>query len=364
VDPLANRPLLLYAGLLLVTVLLPTFRSRALAAAGLGLAALGIAAEAVGAGVPGGAFSTVNRSLIVAGAAIVGFSAIRAWRERGPAAEGTPAPIPFAVPGPLLLAGLLCTAYGPHLILVAAGIFVTLLSAAAATLRSRRVWWIGVIGFSGILFSAGCFLLFTILGPLGGRMMDLAAGPFSPPAERLLTILFGVGSLAIAGVFPFHRAPWRQSLSPLAALLLARVLLPAFPEGVGDWQAPAMLWLAAAVAVSALSGRWAAAMVAGALLGLWSGRPEGVDSAGILLLFGWLADAGLLPPPRIFAVGRERWSGVWFAVPAAGIPLVLGATLRVQVLISVLALAAAVIALGLESRRRAGADAGPYIPAR
>ena len=61
---------------------------------------------------------------------------------------------------------------------------------------------------------AGFFLLFTILGPAGGAMSQLAAGPFSPPAERLLAVLLGIAPLALAGVFPFHRAPWRGSLSP------------------------------------------------------------------------------------------------------------------------------------------------------
>lgn len=353
-DALTERPFVLYAALVLLTVILPTVRARALAAAGLGLTALGMAADRAGSPAAGFTFATTNEILIGAGALIVIVAGMRAWRERGGKRETAARSIPRFTPDLVLFGGLLLAALGPHLIVVAAGVFLALVSAAAAALRCRRARWIGLVLLGAALLGGGFFLLFTILGAGGGRMNEIAAGPFSPPAERLLVILFGLGSLVIAGVFPFHLAPWRLSLSPIAAILLARLLVPALPEGLGDWQAPAMFWLAVAVATAALSGRWAAAMVAGGLLGIWSGRSLGVDSGGMLLLFGWLADARLLPPPVQFAAGGARWSGVWFAVPAASIPFVLGNALRAQVLVSVLALVATVVGLGLESRRRAG----------
>jgi hypothetical protein len=69
-------------------------------------------------------------------------------------------------------------------------------------------------------------------------------------------------------------------------------------------------------------------------------------------MFGWLGDAWLIPAP----VSQEsRWAGLWCLVPAAGLPLVIGAALGAQVLISVAAVLAAATALGWESRRRAGA---------
>jgi hypothetical protein len=355
VDPLAERPLFLYLALVLVTVFLPTARARALGSAGLLVSALGISADRVGVADSGGGFATVNQILIGAGALLVLFAALRAWRDRGREAgaageRGTGPSVDL-----LLFAGLLFAAFGAHLILVAAGTFLALVSAAAAVLRSRRPRWIVVVAPSAMLLGAGFFLLFAIVGQGGGRMSEIAAGPFSPPAERLLAILLGLGSLTLAGLFPFHHAPWRLSLSPIAMILLARVLVPALPEGLGDWQAPAMLWLAVAVAGAALSGRWAAAMVAGGLLGIWSGRPEGVDPGRALLLFGWLADAGVLPLRWRFGGGAERWAGVWFMPAAAAIPFVLGAALRAQVLVTVLAVLAAVVGLGFESRRRARA---------
>lgn len=336
-DGFVERPFLLYVALLLLTAVLPTARGRALGAAGLLLAALGMAADSVGSSAPGATFATVNAILIGSGPVIVLLAALRAWRERGDGGGAAPVSATALSLDLLLIAGLLLAGLGPHLILLAAGTFLVLVSAAASALRERRPRWIALVVVVAVLLGAGFFLLFTILGPEDGRLSRLAAGPFSPPAERLLTLLLGLGSLGISGVFPFHRAPWRLGPSPLAMILVVRVLVPALPEGLADWQAPAMLWGAVAAAAAAFSGRWAGAMVAGGLLGLCSGRPEGVAPAIALLASGWLADMGLLPFRGRAAAGRERWAGLWFVIAGLGIPLVLGAGLRAQVLVTVLA---------------------------
>ncbi len=351
-DPIAAAPLLIYSALALATVLLRDPGPRALAGMGLALAALGVAADRVGGPSPGSVFAVINGILVSSGVLLVGHALWWSWRDRGTVTPPVVVPGPRFRPDVLLLAGLLFAAFGAHLILVGAGIFLALVSGAATALRCRRVRWLGLVAFGAALLGGGFFLLFTILGPAGGRMSEIAGGPFSPAAERLLAILLGLGSLVITGVFPFHLAPWRLCLAPVAVILLARVLIPALPGGHGDWQAPAMLWLAVGVAAAALSGRWAAAMVAGGLLGIWSGRPDGVASGCALLFFGWLADVKALPARRL---GGERWAGVWFMVPAASIPFVLDAALSAQVLVTVLAVAAAVAGLGLESRRRARA---------
>jgi len=355
VDALAERPFLLYAALLLVTILLPSARSRALAGAGLLLTALGIAADRVGGADAGSAFAITNEILGGAGALIVIFAAFRAWRERAAPDAPVPRP-PRLIRDPLLPAGLLLAAFGPQLILVAAGTFLGLLFAAATAMRTGHTRWTALAAIGAVLLGAGFFLQFTILGPLGGRMSELSAGPFSPPAERLLVILLGFGALLLSGLFPFHRAPWRLALAPVAAILLVRVLVPALAEGLRDWQAPAMLWLTVAVAFAAFQGRWSAATAGGGLLGMWSGNREAVELGLVLVSFAWLADAGFLPPPLRSGAGNERWSGLWFAVPAAAIPFVLSGALQAQVLVSVLAVAVAVTGLVLESHRRA--DAG------
>lgn len=351
-DALFERSFLPYAALALITLLLPGARARALAGSGLLLAALGSAADRVGDGEAAAGFATTNALLIGVGAAIVVFAAIRAGRKTSTAPEALAAVPRRSIPDFLLVGGLLFAALGPHLILVAAGVFLALVSGAGRALGSRRSGWIALIVVAGLLLGAGFFLLFTILGPVGGAMSQLAAGPFSPPAERLLAVLLGIGPLVLAGGFPFHLAPWRGSLSPVAAILLARVLVPALPEGLHDWQAPAMLWLTVAMAVDSFSGRWTSALVGGGLLGIWSGRTEGVVAGAILVLFGWLADARLIP----LAAGNDsRWSRLWLLVPAAGLPLLIQAALSAQVLISVVAVLAAATALAWESRRRAGA---------
>ncbi len=349
VDLVAVRPYLLYLALLLVTVSLPTVRARAGAGVGLLLSGLGMAAGRVG-GDPGGGFATVNGMLIAVGLAIVVLAAIGGWRRQDatpPRHQSSPARMRPSLP---LVAGLLFVLFGPHLILVTAGAFLVLVSGAATVLRARRPAWLTLVLVAALLLGAGFFLVFTILGPAGGRMSELVGGPFSPPAERLLAILLGAGSLGLAGIFPFHRAPWRLTLAPLAAILTARILVPAFPEGFADWQSPAMLWLAVGVAAEALLGRWAAVMVGAGLMGIWSGRPGGIEWGGLLGLFGWLTSVGLLPPS---ARNGGRWSGLWLLIPAAGIPLLLEATLRVQVLLSVAVIAALAIGLGVESRRPA-----------
>ncbi|HEU5218515.1 MAG TPA: hypothetical protein VFU23_07640 [Gemmatimonadales bacterium] len=353
-DGLAEQPLLLYLALVLVTACLPAVRDRALAGAGLALLALGMAADRVGAGESGTTFASINEILMGAGAVIVLLAAARAWKSRGagspPAADARPAFAPdFLLV--LLFAGLLTAELGPQLILVAAGIFLVLISGTAAAVRARRPPWIGLAALASALLGGGFFLLFTILGPLSGKLTEIAAGPVSPPAERLLVMLLGSGSSLIAGLFPFHRAPWRLTLAPVAAILLARVMIPALSGGLGDWQAPAMLWLALAVAVAAFQRRWAGAMVAGGLLGMWSGRPEGISAGWVLLLFGWLVEIRVLPIRMPSTPQWERWPLVWFLAPMASIPFVLANALEAQVLVTVFAALAVAVALGIEAGR-------------
>lgn len=345
----AHRWILPYALLALLTVLLSPIRARALAAAGLCLVALGGAAAWIGDDDFSGVFGAVNGFLVTAGIAIVLLAATWAWRVRGQSQPALAESRPRRLPDWLLIAGLAAATFAPHLILVAAGVFLTLVSAAATVIRSGRSRWIVVIAAGAVLLGAGFSLLFIILGPYGGRIGDLAGGPFSPPAERLLTILLGLGPLTLAGLFPFHQAPWRLSLAPLAAILLARVLIQALPEGLGDWQAPAMLWLAVALAVAAFQRRWAAALVAGGIIGMWSGRPESIFPGVITVVGGCLLDTGLLSHRTQPESPRDR---AWLAAPAVALVLLLEAGLRSQVLLSVFALASAVAALSLESFRR------------
>jgi hypothetical protein len=105
-----------------------------------------------------------------------------------------------------------------------------------------------------------------------------------------------------------------------------------------------MLWLAVAVAASAVRGRWPETLASSGLMALWSGVPGGVLPGGLLVLLGWLVNAGLLPSARL--------GPLWWGVVAITAPFALTAALSSQVLLSVVAIAAVVAGLGREVRGR------------
>jgi hypothetical protein len=355
VDAIFESPFILYALLGVVAVMLPTARARALAGAGLGLAALGVAADSAGGDGSGTTFTTMNEVLIGLGAAVVIAAAVlgRRFRQASAAAD-RPAAEPAARFGPdlLLMLGLALAAAGPHLMLFAAGVVLVLVSAARQTVLTERRPWLVLLISGAALLAVALYLLFTILGSEGGRMVHIATGPFSPAAERLLVLLFGLASLLLSGLPPFHRAPWGLCLAPLGAVLLSRVLAAAMPEGLSVWESPAMLWMVAALAYGALTRRWAIVMVAGGLISLWSGLTAALFPGWVLVLWGWLHDARLFDANALSWLKRERWSGLQALVPALVAPLGLAAAMRSEVLLPFLGVVAISVALGIEAGRR------------
>jgi len=356
VDAIAEHPFPLYALLGVIAVFLPTARARALAGAGLGLAALGIAAGSAGGRASGTTFATTNEILIGLGAVVVVSAAVLAWRRRlasgGIArAPGEPAVRSRPDTDPRHLLGLLVATVVPHLIVLCAGIVLVLFSAARDKRLGSHRGWLALLGGAAALLAGALFLLFTILGSLGARMAEIASGPFSPAAERLLVLLIGIASLTLSGLPPFHRAPWRGSLAPLSAILLARVLAAALPGGLSDWETPAMLWLVAALAYGAWSRHWSMVAVAGGLISLWSGLTAAILPGYVLVLWGWLDDAGMLDTGRLGWTNRERWSGLKALVPALAAPFGLAAALHAEVLLPVVAVVAIVLVLVLEAGR-------------
>lgn len=354
-DAIFESPFILYALLGVVTVMLPTTRARALAGAGLGLAALGVAADSAGGAGSGTTFATMNDVLIGLGAAVVIAAGVlgRRFRQASDVADPVAAE-PAARFGPdlLLMLGFALAAAGPSLILFAAGIFLILLSAARQTVLTQRKSWLALLVSGAALLAVALYFLFTILGSEGGRMVHIASGPFSPAAERLLVLLFGLAALLLSGLPPVHRAPWCLSLAPLSAVLLSRVLAAAMPEGLGVWESPAMLWMVAALAYGALTGRWPIVMVAGGLISLWSGLTAALFAGWVLVLWGWLHDAGLFDAKALSWLKRERWSGLTALVPVLAAPFGLAAAMRSEVLLPFLAVVAISVALGIEAGRR------------
>lgn len=357
-DALAERLFPLYAALAVVVALLPTARPRLLGGVGLALTGLGASADAIGGSASGTAFAAINEILAGLGAAVVLTAVVLALRS---ATSGELAPeVRHGTAArrrldPILLLGLLLASVGPHLIVVCVGVLLVLVSAARAALSERRpAWLIAVVAAAGLLGTA-FFLLFTILGATGGRVSQIAGGPVSPPAERLLVVLLAGAALLIAGLPPLHRAPWALSVAPLGAILFARFSVPAFPEGLLEWQPLGSIVLVASLAAAAVTGRWAVVLVAGGILTLASGRPGGVFPGCTLVLAGWLADAARHRSSGSTDGRIGRWVGVSVLVPAIAAPLALQASLSAQVSLSVLAVIAVMIGFGIEFRRRSPA---------
>lgn len=361
-DALLEQLPLVYAAAVALSAFLPTARARALGGIGLCLIALAAAGDrAAGAG-GGSEFTTINEGLAILGAAVV--VAALVLRRRLPSLPGGPPAGTGITRGsdtldPLLLAGLLLAALGPHLLIVAAGALLALAAALHQVIRAHRLLWLGPLLLAGALLGTAFALTFTILGPLGGGLAMLPAGPFSPAAERLLVMLVGGATLLVAGLPPLHRAPYGLALAPLGAALLARILAPAFPGGLSDWQPLAMLLLVASLAQAAFGGRWRQAAVAAGFLVLWSGQHNGALAGLVLVCWGWAAWAGGQALARRGIRLDSRWAGIPAVIPGLVILPALIAALGSQVVLSVLAVLVVAIGLGRAVLRRAPSDRGP-----
>lgn len=347
---------LVYGFFAVVVALLPAARARRLGGAGLAALGLGAAAEVVGGAEAPGSFTSVNLILAGTGIALVVAALYMTLRGAGEPAVSPAAPLSGAGhPGldGFLLAGLTLASAGPHLILIGLGLVLSIVGAARGAVRSgMRLWLVPLIAGAGLL-STALFLTLTILGPMGDAVMVLPSGPFSPPAERMLVLLFAGGALLLAGLPPLTRAPWRLALAPVGAVLLVRVLRPGFPQGLADWQPLAMLLLTAMFTAAALTRRWPLMAVVGGLATLWAGDRRGVLAGWVLVLWGWLADqAEALRAARGISLS-PRWAGVAALVPGLAALPALESVLRAAVVLPTLAALAAIVGFGLGVRRRA-----------
>jgi hypothetical protein len=364
VDALLERLPLVYAAAVVLTLFLPTARARALGGIGLCLIALAAAGDAVGGPGGGSDFTTTNEGLAILGAAVVLAALVLVIRRRLPSLAGghwaetgiTAAPDTLDPP---LLAGLLLAALGPHLLIVAAGALVAMTAVVRRVIRAERTLRLAPLLVSGAHLGTAFALAFTILGPLGGGLATLPTGPFSPAAERLLVMLMGGATLLLAGLPPLHRGPYGLALERLGAVLLVRILAPAFPGGLSDWQALAMLLLVGSLAYAAFAGRWRQAAVAAGFLTLWSGQRNGEVAGLVLVCWGWVAWAGGQALARRGILLDSRWAGVPALIPGLAILPALIATLRSQVVLSVAAVLVVAIGLGRAVLRRAPSVPGP-----
>lgn len=356
-DALLERLAQVYFLAAVVVLVLPPPWARALGGIGLCLLGLAAAGDAVGGAGGDARFTTANEILAATGALIVLSSLAAAWRRRGATGSPVESRVPAPATGhpgldPLLLAGLALAAAGPHLLAVGAGALLALAAAARGAIQAGRARWVIPLALAGLLLSIALALALTILGPGGGGVGRLPDGPFSPAAERLLVPLFGGAGLLVAGLPPLRRAPWRLALVPLGALLVFRIVVPAFPGGLSEWQASADILLVAALGCAALCGRWREVGAAAGLAALWSGRTGGLVAGSVLVLWAWAADQLALARAGRGIGLRARWAGVPALVPASAALPALTAMLREQVTVSVLGVAAVAVGLGVAARRR------------
>jgi hypothetical protein len=140
----------------------------------------------------------------------------------------------------------------------------------------------------------------------------------------------------------------RSPLAGVAGLaglfLVGRLAVPALPEGLDHWRPLAYPVLAVGLWQAALSRRWAAMLIGGALFALLSGSDGGITAAW------WLGAAALLAAAAEYHDLRAgRWPAC-LAVMAAGLGVLPGtaAGLKVEVVYTTLTVAGLALLLAAE----------------
>ena len=211
---------------------------------------------------------------------------------------------------------------------VAAGVNVTEIVqlAPALTLLPQVLLWaksaalVPVIATLALI--AWNWLALTVAGSPWATAAVLAReAPISAAGQHLLAAMAIVWALALAAPWPLDHFGRATVQLPALAVVLA-VALRSMPEGLAAWQPIATPVLAAATVVAAFRRRWDAA--AGALVVLGATRPGALGVAGALAI-------ALVP------IGSRvvRWPAFWTAVAGVATALVLSATLRDEVLVTV-----------------------------
>jgi hypothetical protein len=130
-------------------------------------------------------------------------------------------------------------------------------------------------------------------------------------------------------------------LTPVAAALVLRVVLPALPEGVMHWRSPVSVWPLVAGAVAAVRGRVDAWLGATGLYVLFVGSGPAAAWSGLLLTV--LASGVALLPSE----GAWRLRGAAAGIVAVAVALAAGleAALEQEVVYSVVFAALGVVLL-------------------
>ncbi len=259
-----------------------------------------------------------------------------------PPERDTPHPL-AAVAG--LLAGTLAAAVGPHVGLVVIGV---LLAAGSAYLLERVAGGprLPIVPAVTVLLLPVWWLMATIAGPVGLGTAGLAEVPFSPAAERLLAVPLLLAAWSVAGLWPLHRQVPGALVAPVGAFLLARVAMPAVPQGLEQWRPLAMPLVVVGTWHAALSGRLPRVAVGMAWIGLLAPGRSGLVGAALLLAAGLAVEL----IERVSALRAGRFAQAAQAIPLVafgwGALLAVGAGLRGEVVYTALAVAGLVALCG------------------
>ena len=187
----------------------------------------------------------------------------------------------------IMVAGMLCAMFAPHLSIVFLGALVA--SWSLWRINSARSRLPVLPALLTVLLVLIYFFLSTIGGPEGLSIAKLEALPVSPAAETLVAGVLLVASWLMSGLWPLHRWSAAALHAPLGIVILVRVGLVVAPTGLEHWRP-----IAAPVAMLALwhaaARRWGTGLTVGAAwLALVSVAPppDGIVAAA------WLLPAGL-----------------------------------------------------------------------
>jgi len=233
--------------------------------------------------------------------------------------------------GPILLGAMLAAAGG--WMCVRARDPRRLPIAPALTLALVPAWW----------------LMRTIAGAEGLATASLPDLPWSPAAEQLLGALLVLAAWAMSGLWPLHREEPAALTSPVAALLMARVAVPAFPEGLEHWRALVMPVVLIGGFHGLLTGNRGGALTGLAWVGLAAATGQGQAGGGLVLVGALILVAETQLTPRVQIVARLVAA---LAIGGGGL-LVTEAGLRTEVVYTVCAVAGLVAAAGRWSAAQA-----------
>jgi hypothetical protein len=193
------------------------------------------------------------------------------------------------------------------------------------------------------------WLMRTIAGPEGLATVSLPDLPWSPAAEQLLGALLLLAGWAMSGLWPLNHEEPAALTAPVAALLIARVALPAFPDGLEHWRALLMPVVLVGGFQGVLTGNRSTALAGLAWVGLATATGQGEAGAGLILLGGVILMAAERVARRVQGAARLLAAlGV-----GAGALLVIEAGLRTEVVYTVCAVAGLVAAAGRWSSAQA-----------